>query len=61
MEKGVQNGITAFAIFCCSGRGVTLWTGGCLQMTQPPLSQQIQQLEKKWELCYFQERRERLN
>lgn len=32
-----------------------------LQMTQPPLSQQIQQLEKKWELCYFQERRERLN
>ena len=28
-----------------------------LQMTQPPLSQQIQQLEKKWELCYFQEQR----
>ncbi|MGR5874627.1 LysR family transcriptional regulator [Bacillus pacificus] len=22
-------------------------------MTQPPLSHQIQQLEKKWELCYF--------
>ena len=32
-----------------------------LQMTQPPLSQQIQQLEKKWELHYFQERKERLN
>ena len=31
-----------------------------LQMTQPPLSQQIQQLEK-WELHYFQERKERLN
>ncbi|MDD1369662.1 hypothetical protein PTB13_17635, partial [Bacillus sp. MHSD17] len=28
-EKGVQNGITAFAIFCCSGRGVTLWTSSC--------------------------------
>ena len=31
-----------------------------LQMTQPPLSQQIQQLEKKWELCYFQEQKRKV-
>ncbi len=49
MKRVSKNGITAFPMFSCMWpKSYTLdWAAARLQMTQPPLSQQIQQLEKE--------------